>query len=124
MYRMGIRIFGAKGEYISVGSMQIRDGLPVFSPQMFVAVTGILYVLFVTGCIFWWRFKGKKEKEEKNSAALTAVNMLQDLYINFGNSVWRHTVGKVRTGARKTVRGILFSLFPLWIIFCGALGWS
>lgn len=124
MYRMGIRIFGAKGEYISVGSMQIRDGLPGFSPQMFAAVTGILYVLFVTGCIFWWRFEGKKKKEEKNFAALTAVNMLQDLYINFGNSMWRHTAGKVRPAARKTVRGILFSLFPLWIIFCGALGWS
>lgn len=124
MYRMGIRIFEAKGEYISVESMQIRDGLPGFSLPVFAALTGILYVPFVLGCILFWHFGKHKVRQKKQSAAYTAVNMLQGIYINFGNSVWRRMDGKRRSAARKTVRGILFSLFPLWIIYCGSAGWA
>lgn len=124
MYRMGIRIFEAKGEYISVESMQIRDGLPGFSLPVFAAVTGILYAIYVIGCGLWWYFGKRNMRQTGRGAGYTAVDTLQKIYINFGNSAWRHTAGKVRPAARKTVRGILFSLFPLWIVFCGALGWS
>ena len=62
LYRMGIRIYGAKGQFLSIQSMQLRENARGFSVQRFGKLMAVSYLGFLAALAVFWQFWNRAGK--------------------------------------------------------------
>lgn len=128
MYKMGIRVLNAQGQFISIDSMQIRTKASGYIPQRFVKILTVSYCGFLLVFFFfvmWCRRYGNVEKKEKVKKIWEShLEILQYAFQLVGDGI-EHKLGKRLTEKqRKSVSILLFCLLFAWLIVGNVLNWS
>ena len=120
LYRMGIRIYGAKGQFLSIQSMQLRENARGFSVQRFGKLMAVSYLGFLAALAVFWQFWKRVRKRTLGGSSL---EMLQEVYQILIEDIcrWVHkrTSSKGRTVSRKLLWCFLFQ----WMTAANVLGW-
>lgn len=121
--QLGIVIFDAEGEFISVSAIQIRTTpswftifhfLKLFFP-IFIVVMAVLSVLVH----FRYKFSGKKKIESN----FVFVDIIQNAILIMGDFWGSRIGGRLSSEQRKIMRKFLFSLLLAWMLIGNVAGW-
>lgn len=124
MYRMGLRVYGISGGFISIQSMQLREKANGFFPQRFLKIVAVCYLGFLAA---WGIFLCLKKRLGWNfqwEAWCGAwLGTLQFIYQIFGEGACKKVYGRTSKQQRKNWRRFLFCLFFLWMGAANVAGW-
>lgn len=120
LYQMGIRIYGAKGQFLSIQSMQLRENALGFSLQRFGKLMAVSYLGFLAALAVFWQIRkiGMKRKRERNG-----VDALQEIYQILIEDVCRWVHQRTSSKGRQVSRKLLWSFLFVWMTAANLLGW-
>lgn len=151
LYRMGIRIYGAKGQFLSIQSMQLRENALGFSLRRFGKLMAISYAGFLAAlAVFWQLWKRVRKRMPGNTQRVneqeegphfdiligidkTAVQKqhnkgsclktLQEIYQILIEDICRWAHQRTVSKGREASRKLLWCFLFLWMTAANALGW-
>lgn len=123
MYKMAIRILNKKGEFLSISSMQIREGPSWYTGKHFAELFTVCFAgfLMVSGILFY--LKKRLSVNIKTPDVHRLIDLLQYMFRLFGDYFGERTGGKLKADQRKAMRKLLFGLLFSWMIIGNALNW-
>lgn len=129
MYRIGIRILDAKGQFISIQSMQIREKASGYTAKRFVKIFGTAFtsylVAFVCFLIFLRKRKGISAlKWKAEDWYLWFAELLQYIYQLFAGEAGKHVSGRLSLKKKNVMRVFLFSILFVLMVVGNVLGWD
>ncbi|MCI8483828.1 MAG: hypothetical protein HFH41_05765 [Lachnospiraceae bacterium] len=124
MYKIGLRLLGMKGGFISIKSMQLREKGNGFFLQRFIKIMAVAYTGFLAacGCLLLlkkrmkWKFPWQKWREGW-------LETLQFAYRIFLEGLCKKIHDKITAGQRVYLRKLLFCLLFLWMTTAELMGW-
>lgn len=124
IYKIGLRLLGMKGEFISIKSMQLREKgnglfLQRFIKIMAAAYTGFLVALGLLLLLkkrIKWKFPWQKWRKGW-------LETLQFAYQIFWEGICKKIHDKTTGKQRTYLRRLLFCLLFLWMITADLMGW-
>lgn len=124
MYRMGIKLCGISGEFISIQSMQLREKANGFSTQRFLKIVAICYLGFlVMVCMSIYLKRRLHWKSRWKAWGGAWLGILQFVYRVFSEGLCREVYGRTTNFQRKNRRRFLFCLLFLWMGTANIVGW-
>lgn len=153
LYRMGIRIYGAKGQFLSIQSMQLRENALGFSVQRFGKLMAVSYLGFLAVLAVFWRIRKryldifisadgtmKQKQHNKENCAKTlqgrdlsvyqekknrgnCTEALQEIYQILIEDVCRWVHQRTVPRGREVSRKLLWCFLFLWMTAANVLGW-
>lgn len=127
--RLGIRIIGSYGEFISIQSMQIRKNASGYTPQRFLKIITVAYCGFLLA--LWFALCLRKRFSEKIGQWRGKwpgwdehMEILQYIFQMFGDFMERKAGKKLPGEKRRICRRWLFFLLFFWSVFGNAWNWS
>lgn len=123
MYKLSIRILNGKGEFLSISSMQIREGPSWYTGKHFAELFAFCFMGFlaVSGVLLY--LKKKLSVNIKIPDVYRLIDLLQYMFRLFGDYFGERTGGKLKPGQRKAMRKLLFGLLFSWMIIGNVLNW-
>ena len=126
MYRMGIVLKDAKGEFLSISDMQIRNTLNWFTPLHFLKLFFVVYAAFVVFviCLISLFQRMKKKKYERYQEILekikrivyVPVDILQYGYQLFGDYFGSRIGGRLAADRKYMIGRNIFILLLVWMV--------
>ncbi len=129
MYRIGIRILDAKGQFISIQSMQIREKALGYTSRRFAKLFSIAFAGYLAVCacilVFWNKAGGKFALRRKAvSLYVCLTELLQYIYQLFMEGTAQHISCRIRKNSKNRLRVFLFSILFVLMVAGNVLGWD
>ena len=119
LYRMGIRIYGAKGQFLSIQSMQLRENARGFSVQRFGKLMAVSYLGFLAALAVFWQFWKRVRKRTLGGSSL---EMLQEVYQILIEDICRWVHKRTSSKGRIVSRKLLWCFLFQWMTAANVLG--
>lgn len=129
MKQMGIRILNARGEYLSISSMQIRTTVSGYTSKRMIKIFAAAYSGFILMFTFLLILRKrctkiiKWEKKEKE-ICYTPMRLLQYAYEIFGDAAGQRIGKKLGEKQKNEIRIFLFTLLFFWSIAGNVMNWT
>lgn len=124
MYRLGLRLYGVSGGFISIQSMQLREKANGFFPQRFFKIVSVCYLGFLAAYgIFFFLKRRLGWNYCWEAWAGGGLAILQYMYQIFSEGACRRVHGRTGKLQRKNRRRFLLCLFFLWMGAANIAGW-
>lgn len=127
MYRMGIKLYNADGQFISFYSMQLRQEASGFLPGRIVKIFAVSYggFLAVVVLLWVWRLKRpvRRRKGKLSDETGKWVSCLQYAYRLLLEDTARNISNKFGIKRKNFWRKLLFCFLFLWIVLGNVNDW-
>ncbi len=150
LYRMGIRIYGAKGQFLSIQSMQLRENARGFSVQRFGKLMAVSYLGFLAALAVFWQFWNRAGKRmamqevngredagsyfdilpgtdktavQKRRNKGSCFEALQEIYQILIEDICRWVHKRTSSKGRTVSRKLLWCFLFQWMTAANVLGW-
>lgn len=124
MYRIGLRLYGISGGFISIQSMQLREKANGFFWQRFLKIVTVCYLGFLAAyAIFFYLKRRLGWNFPWGAWSGACLATLQFTYQVFGEGICRKVYGRTGKQQRKNRRRFLWCMFFLWMGAANIAGW-
>lgn len=128
MYRMGVRIMDAKGQFVSIQSVQMREKASGYTNRRFAKIFGTAFggflVVFCLFLVFGRKFVVKwRVKQRIEGFYVSFVEIQQYIYQVFFGKTGERISAKLGEKSKSSLRVFLFSLLFFWMVLGNVLNW-
>lgn len=129
MYKMGFRIIDAKGQFVSIQSMQAREKALGYTAKRFAKIFGTAFAgyLVVFCCFFVFQKESNRKlavKGKAKDAYFGFVWFLQYIFQIFTEDAGKHVSGRLSLRGKNEMRIFLFSSLFMLAVAGNVLGWN